>query len=363
MFLVEIIEIINKHKMWGLVLLLVVIIWRLLCILLDEDKSTIWRARFYEILYLFSKKRELEKKYIENDISGRLNLARRQMPFGKDLLPKSVKVEWVQPSCGESYVPKEGELIVKIDPVKKQEKNIVYLAQALIHRTALIGIRYILSNPLETAIDMNLIKGLLQEIGNRRILDWYLKHEYMPLLGEQEVKSWNSKIVDIDERGLFSRLLLVELDGYGKKIAGRPATNIMYDEIVGLIDFLHKIATKNYGENAPLDYITANIKIGVLIIGETSKILSSVEPYIKAFVLKLNRQPEAIYVTSFSKEFLKEKDEEYEKIFEEMRDYLHQRIEKEVCVEKDFELAYTCFDIKGRKRKAKCIRYIPVYKT
>lgn len=357
----DIIETIKEYGMWGLVLFLALVISLLLKILFDEDKSNLWRARFYKVLYKLSKKREAEKKYIATDVTGHLNLARRQMPFGKDLIPKSLKIEWIETARGESYVPKEGELAVKLDPAEMQEKNIVLLAQALIRKTTLAGVRYILEKPLEAVVDLNMIKNLLKQIKNRAILDWYMENEYMPRAREQDVEKWNSRIVEIDERGLFTRLLLVELEDYGRKIAGRPATNEMKMEIEGLVEFLYKIATKGYGEIAPLEYITRNIKVGVLLVGQTSKILLGVEPYMKAFFLHLNKQPEAIYLVSFSKEFLKEKDEQSEKVFEDMRRHLYERIEKEFQVKKDFELTYSCYDVAGRKRKAKCVRYFPIY--
>jgi len=361
--LLEIIEIIEKYRLLGLILLLILIIFILLRTLLDEDKSNIWRGKFYKILYKLLKKREAEKRYISNDVSGRLNLARKQMPFGKDLIPKSIKLEWIENSQGNSYVPREDELVVKLNPAEAQENNITSLAQAMVQRTALIGVRYILDKPLEDAMDLNLIKNLLSKIGNRTILDWYMKNEYMPQVDQRnDLRNWNSKIVEIDERGLFTRLLLVELDSYGKNLAGRPRTIETESEIKGLIEFVFKIANKRYGEVAPLSYRRRNIKIGVLLVGETSKVLWSIEPYINAFAMSLNKEAKSIYVVSFSKEFLKEKDEESEKAFEEMRAYLHKRIEKDFKVQKDFELAYSCYDIRGRRRKAKCIRYIPIFK-
>jgi len=365
--LLEIAKLIKKYGLRALVLfLLVVLFYIVVCffsILLDEDKSDLWRGKVYKFLYKLTKKRDAEKKYIANDVAGRVNLARKQMPFGKESIPKALRVEWIDSGQVESYVPKEGELVVKLESAETQEKNITSLAQALVSRTALVGIRYIISKPLENAIDLNLIKKLLSEIKNRAILDWYMRNEYMPkIVQNKNLKEWNSKIVEIDERGLFTRLLLVELDSYGKKIAGRLKTTEMESEIENLIEFLYKIANKTYGVDAPLDYITRNVKIGVLIVGETSKILSyGIEPYVHAFICKLNKKIEAIYVLSFSKEFLGEHDEKNSKAFGEIQTFLQQKIEQDFKVERDFELAYSCIDVNGRERKAKCIRYIPIY--
>jgi|GEM_PF-1573344 len=360
-------EFIKKYGIFALILIIIVaFIWAIIFfvrILLDEDKSDLWRGKVYKSIYKLTKKREAEKKYIANDIAGRLNLARRQMPFGEESIPKALKVEWIDGNQAESYTPKEGELVVKLESAETQEKNIVSLAEVLISRTTLIGIRYIISEYLENAMDLNLVKNLLKEIKNRAILDWYMKNEYMPkIIQNENLKEWNSKIVEIDERGLFTRLLLVELDNYGKKIAGRLKTPEMESEIENLIEFLYKIATKTYGEDAPLDYITKNIKIGVLIVGETSKVLyAGIEPYVSAFIHKLNQRIEAIYVLSLSKEFLGGYNEKNARTFEEIQNLLHQKIEQDFQVRKDFELAYSCTDVNGRRRKARCIRYIPIY--
>ena len=98
------------------------------------------------------------------------------MPFGKEYLPKAIKVEWVKSDEeGRTAQIKENELLVRLDPAESQERNIVLLANALVKQTSLVGIRYILEEPLEISIDLNLVKNLLSEIGDKRILDWYLR--------------------------------------------------------------------------------------------------------------------------------------------------------------------------------------------
>ena len=360
--LTSLIELLTNYGPWGLVLIFVLIIFYLFRILLDEDRSAIWRARFYKAMYKLSGKTEAEKKYIENDISGRINLAHRKMPFGKEYLPKAIKIEWFEGMGGETAQIKENEIIVRLDPSESQEKNIVLLADALVKQTSLIGIRHILNEPLELSMDLNLVKNLLVEIGDRRILDWFFRNEYQPNISKsEEIKEWNGKIVEIDERGLFTRLLLVELDDYSKKVMGKPPSPEMFNEIAGLIDFLYKISTKAYSVDVPLEYITRNIKIGVILVGETSKILSGIGRYLTAFAYKMQKQLNSIYVIVWDKEFLGNVDSEARKKFVEMTERLDRYIQKTFRVPKDFELKYTCTDHKGNKRKAKISRYIPDY--
>jgi len=361
-FLGTLIELVTKYGVWGILLFLVGAIIRLLNVILDEDRSAAWRARFYKGVYKITGKTEAEKKYIENDISSKINLARRNMPFGKEYLPKAIKVQWVEGQEGRTAQIKESELLVRLDPAESQERNIVLLANALVKQTSLTGIRHILNEPLELSMDLNLIRNLLKEVGDRRVLDWFLRNEYQPNVDKsEEIKEWNGKIVEIDERGLFTRLLLVELDEYSKRVMGKPASSEMFDEIAGLVDFLYKISTKAYAQDVPLDYITRNIKIGVLLVGETSKILSGIENYLIAFAYKIERQLTSVYAIVWDKEFLGNINPEAHQKFVETTESLDKNIQKFFRVTKDFELKYTCADHAGNKRKAKISRYIPEY--
>jgi len=335
----------------------------LLRTLLDEDRSARLRARFYKAIYKVFGKTEAERKYIENDVTSRINLARRNMPFAEEYLPKRIRVQWFEAGQGETANIKENEIIVRLDPAESEEKNILLLTNALVKRTSLVGIRHILTEPLELSMDLNLIKDLLKEIGDRRVLDWFFSNEYRPAIkASDEIQEWNGKIIEIDERGLFTRLLLVELDSYSKKIIGKPSSEEMFDEISGLIEFLFKIATKGIGQNAPLECISRNIRIGVILVGETSKILyDGLDRYIKAFAYKTTHKLESIYVIIWDKALLGASDPEaYEQFVRETKS-LDQEIMGRFQVQKHFELRYTCTDSQGNKRKARLFHYIPQY--
>jgi len=357
------IEFVTDNWPWGILVILIGIIYYLLRIILDEDRSGAWRARIYKAIFKISGKSEAEKKYIENDICSRINLARRGMPFGKEYLPKSIAIEWLEGRTGETVNIKENEIVVRLDPAESQEKNVVLLASALVKQTSLVGIRHILKESLELSIDLNIVKNLLKQSRDKRILDWFFCNEYQPNIDKSgDIKEWNGKIVEIDERGLFTRLLLVELDEYSKSISARSSSPEMFDEIVGLVNFLFKIATKAYGQEVPLDYVSRNIKIGVILVGDTSKILyDGVEPYLRAFAHTMRRQLASIYVIQFDKELLGVTDPQAYEEFVELTKGLERKIEEIFRIKKDFELKYTCTDSLGKKRKAGISHYIPEY--
>ena len=356
-----IVNLVSEYGIWALLIVAVGIIAYLVRVLLDEDKSAAWRARFYRAVYSLTGTADAEKKYIENDVTSRINLARRKMPFASEYLPRAIKVKWFDTADGETAHIKENEIVVRLDPAQSEEKNIVVLTDALVKRTSLIGIRHLMNNPLELSLDLNLVKNLLKEIGDRHVLDWFLRNEYSPAMsGSDEFNEWNGKIVEIDERGLFTRLLLVELDIFSKEVTGKVGSQEMYQEITGLVDFIYKIATKKLGQDTPLEHISPHIKIGVILVGETSKVLyDGLEPYLKAFAYKMKRQLNSIYVMQFDKELLGFQDPVAYEAFVKETKSLSREIEERFHIRKHFELSYACSDSGGNKRRAKIFHYIP----
>ena len=94
-------DLVGRHGHWGLLVIAAGIIFYLLRVILDEDRSAGWRARIYKAVYGLTRKSGAEKKYIENDVASRINLARRKMPFATEYLPRGIKVQWFETADGE----------------------------------------------------------------------------------------------------------------------------------------------------------------------------------------------------------------------------------------------------------------------
>ncbi|MBN1762950.1 MAG: hypothetical protein JW878_07755 [Methanomicrobia archaeon] len=360
--LITFIDLILDYGLWGLFVVFILVIGWLMWILIDVDRSSTWRSKYYWVKYKLFGDSDAEKKFIENHVNSRINLARRAMPFGNEYLPKAIKINWFEGGAGQATSIENNEIIVRLDPAELQERNVVLLTTALVEKTALVGIRHILDEPLERSIDMNLIKSLIEEIGDKRILDWYLRNEYQPNITKStDIKKWNEKIVEINDRGLFTRMLLVELDEYSRKTAGKPYSREMSAEISGLINFLYKITTAS-SQKPPLDYITRNIKIGVILVGKTSKILSDINRYLIAFAYKMDRQLTSVYVLVWDKEVLGKVDPQAYEEFVERTESLDERIQTTFKVKKDFEIKkYEFIDSQGNKRTGKITHYSPRY--
>lgn len=235
----------------ALAALLVYFLVKLFQIVMDEDRSSNFRAKVFLALFKLTKKREHEKRYISNDINSRINLARRQLNHTGEILPEAVKVEWIPQESGRTYDIREGEFIVCLDPADSQEKNI------------------------------------LLQINNRVVADWYFNNEYTPAIrDDKDLSFWNDRICEIDEKGLFTRILLVEFAEFSKRVFGLTPRPFMTGEIERLVNFLFDICTKKYGQDVPLSFMAAYIKIAVMLVALTSKILKEgIRPYLECIAI------------------------------------------------------------------------------
>jgi hypothetical protein len=334
-----------------------VVIYLFICVI-DEDRGSSLRSWIYKVLHSLSGKRIYEKKYISNDINARINLARRKLYFGKEILPKSISVEWVEGKPVESFNIKEGEFIVRLDPSEKQDKNIVHLTQAVVERTTLVGVRHLMEKPLSKSIDYILIKNLLALI-DQSVLSVFLSDEFIPNIKENtKLSEWSDKIEEIDLKGLFTRVLLVELESFSKKIAGLFPKPYMAGEIEQLVDYLHAIASREVGQHVPLEFVRAHMGIGFIMVGVTARLLKEgIDPYIKRFCTNLNTDIDTCYLMIFERELSDNSDSDtHNEIInktKELKDEL-----KNYPTEKEYELSYNYIDNLGKKRKGIIIKYV-----
>lgn len=349
-------DLVRQFGGWGIAVLFAV--W-FVGILLDEDRSALFRARVYKVIYTITRRVDAEKKYIANDIRGRLNLARRVMHLGKSVLPRAVEVQWIEGGTGSSHDIREGQFVIRLDPSAQQERNIAQLATAIVKRTTLQGIRHSVEAPLQTAIDLNLARSLISHVGNKSALDYFLSGEYRPQVERDQItKAWNGKILAIDERGLFIRILLVELEDFAKRVYGLAPRPYMAGEIEGLVDFLYNIAVKKAGGRIRLDFQHAYIRVSVIIVAKTDKLLTSIEPYVKRMHVSLQKGHFSVYVLAYDKDWLGEVDPESYRRFEEQLHLLKEELDKATVARKDFDIEFTCVDQQGKSRRARCIRYL-----
>ena len=131
----------------------------------------------------------------------------------------------------------------------------------------------------------------------------------------------------------------------------------MAGEIDGLVDFVYKLSTRQFGEEIPLRYSRAFIRIGVIIVAKTQKILHGIEPYVRAMEYNLKKELYSVYVLVFDKDWLGEQNPDTHEQFMDQVKKLTEQLETATIAIKTHDTEYTCLDRNGRRDTARLIRF------
>lgn len=345
----------SEYGPWGIILAVVIFA---LAVTFDDVFRDKIQAKFYLIALKITNKRSIEKRYISSDLRGKINNIRKKLHFGDTILPCAIDVQWVDTVEEESIDIKEGEYIIKLDNYSKQKENIVKMIDIVVRKTTLLGIRNIIHQQLGKAIDINMVRKIILEIKNREIYDWYFKYSYKPYIDKSDevFKCRNEQIKILDEKGIFTRILLLEYDRFGKKDYGMSYNVRKTQELVEIMHFLYKIASKKGGEDVPLIYIGVYFKIGVVLVAKPQKIIyQGIKPYVKAVNTAVIKKAETVYIIQYDKEYLGELDvEKYEIVTTKMKEIIN-KVKKETILKVIYDDTYNMIDDKGRKRTCRVI--------
>ncbi len=328
--------------------------------IVDEDRSSLLRARVFRVFKFFTKNRDIDKIYISNDIKGRLNLARREIYCGSMILPKAIDVQWVDGQDPDAFEIKEGQFVVRLDPSTEQRQNIVHMAKVIVEKTSLTGIRHIVEKPLQEAIDINLTRKILQKSRNDDAVSWFYSNLIQPIIEEEgELNNWNHKITEIDEQMLFNTILLVELEDFSRRISGMQPRPYMIGEVTGFVKYLHRIATKKEWENVNLDFRKAYLRASTILVAKVDTVLNQgIDPYIDAAKIHIKNKVHAIYLIVWGKPHLRVIGNSEFYRYNKLCGKLVKSIEKLDGVYKYLEVRkYTYVDPNGKRRSGRLIRY------
>jgi len=350
----------NYGLQLALFVVVVFIVYKLIVIVLDEDKASAFRAKVFKSLFKLTGRREDENKYIRNDINSKLNSARKKINYTSEVLPRSVDIEWVEGVGEESYKIKDGEFVVCLDSSASQEKNIVRLADAIVKNTSLLGLRNLLTEDLKEVFDLNISRNLLSKINDKKVMDYFFAQEYSPIIKcSREREDINKKIVEIDVKGMFTRILLSELHDFSQRIYGMEPRPYMLGEIESLLEFLYKIANKQYQRDVPLLLERAFIRTSLILVANTSKLLTQgIEPYLKCAISRSEQKFFSIYLLIWDKEYLGSYNKEASESFKKAVKELDSKILQKTKLKKAFEEKYNIIDNFGNKRTAKMTKYV-----
>lgn len=190
-----------------------------------------------------------------------------------------LSIEWVAEK-DKSINLKDGEAIVYLKYNADNSQNIINATSTYVKETLLTFSKTYMPTNIREAIDYTVIrKCLLSMRGDRRIVNAFLEDNHDLVLQNQvEIE----KVSDIDDAGLMSRILFREYFEWGNRIFGRTVNEKYEKEASDFLDFLYEIASRGFDDYTRLQFVSENIKVGVLLVAKIETFLEKGDlPYVR----------------------------------------------------------------------------------
>jgi hypothetical protein len=276
-----------------LVILLLILI--ILYLLSHPEKIEKLNAKLSMLFVTFTEKAELGA--VAYTIQSTINVFTKEFNQEIDnLLPYGVKIEWVKNVDRKTFL-ENNMIIIRMESHNNNSRNLVhatltYLSQGLIREAR----PYIESNILKS-IDFVTAKKLFINNQDYNALQYFSEDYILPAQDESEELKRNLQIMDIlDDRGIFSRILLNEFKIMGLKLQPRGVNKSIRNETRDFIIKLHEIAEKERGIDIDTSFNGEHIKASIVLVGKKQTLKYGTKPYISHINSKITEGYNSIYL-------------------------------------------------------------------
>lgn len=253
-------SLVSSNWPYGLagVLFLIIVIF-----LIYPEKVVVWSSILSRLFSMFSDR--AEKAAVSRNIRARISAFRkRENTIMQEILPHNLKIRWV--SSGENYAElKEGEIIVVLKEHTNQPQNFVTATLAYLQKGLLPTAR--------TYCPTKLLRGMELVMANRIIieertdaLDIFERDTLRPeRASDVDLDSIILSLSDIENRRLFTTILLPEISMYGSSIFPSLPEESDRNLVEQIFHLTERIAHKVPGvHDAP--YVIKNKKANLCVV-------------------------------------------------------------------------------------------------
>lgn len=214
------------------------------------------------------------------------------------LLPYSLKIKWIAPEISEQAFIKKNRVIILLSHHKNQDENFSKATMLYMNKAVIPQTRPHIHFKLGEAIDLMMTKkALCGFIKARSSFSYFVTEIMRPKIeGDPEIKEFCTVIDTLDERGLFTRVLLRELKELGYRRAGVTETGDTVFETGEFTKFLNEIARKEQGEDVPLTFSRNYIKVSIILIAKPETGIIGADPFIRRIKQKIKEGINVIYI-------------------------------------------------------------------
>lgn len=216
----------------------------------------------------------------------------------ENLLPYGLKTKWIPENIDKQSFIKNGKVVVMLKYHKNQDENLSRVTLFYMREAVIPEGRPHISSKLSESIDLMMTKKALYSFAEARSSFSYFVREILHPKAEKdaEIKEFCTVIDKLDERGLFTRVLLRELKELGYKRAGLTETGDTVFETGEFTKFLNEIAQKEQGQDVPLTFNKTYIKVAIILVARPGTEIFGVDPFIKRIKEKIKKRINVIYI-------------------------------------------------------------------
>lgn len=192
--------------------------------------------------------KKLRQRSIKSSIQGRISsFARSMNEQVNGIMPYNVRLNFVKEIDRTELDPDKQVVIVRIRDNLNDDRNLVHSMMAFCSTGIVPQSRQFLPEAMNTAIDVTMTRKLLNELKHYTALE-YLYKEVLSESGDDDIElrdEFCRIFDDLDESGLFTRVVLEEMRDFGTRIATRYPRDWHGNDAVQFVKYVHAVATRH----------------------------------------------------------------------------------------------------------------------
>lgn len=217
------------------------------------------------------------KMSIETNGIESINTLNRIVP---ELSLPELSIEWVKTDEHGKVRLEPGKAIVLLKYDKDNTQNIINTTAAYVQKTLLLNSKPFLDNGIRKAIDFAVIRKFLSRTPQKN----YIVTQYINSCTE-DIDCYGeafSKVIKVEDEGLLTRVLLREYAIWGNKLIGKTRNDNLIKESTSFLDYIYKIASRDFDELTPLVFNQKTLKVAILLVAKYNTYAEKgIEPYVR----------------------------------------------------------------------------------
>ncbi len=237
----------------------------------NPEKVQKWMSIFWGIVVKVW--RGAEKKFITNDIEGRVNSFVRRLACNvTGLEPSGIRIEWIIGGETPEQFFADKMLVVRMHQHRNQNKNFVNAAMVFVAKSVLPRAKRCMSPTQKKSIDLFVGKKLFDQ-EKPSVADQFYEDYLAPSVNSNKnIAHLIEKFSVMEGAGIFFPVFIQEMHFLGGKLFADTNPGAIIGEINKVIEFLTKYASREVGdEKTPTTFQGPYCRCGIVIVGKRMK--------------------------------------------------------------------------------------------